>query len=207
MCLNGDYGEISRYCNFEAADMVICADGGTGPALALGLTPDLIVGDMDSIDAELLAKMQAQGVSTQVFSTEKDKTDTQLALEAAVSRGADQITILGGIGDRLDHTWSTIMSTVDWVYRGIKISFYNPNQSIYIVKGEGEVSLQGKPGEIVSLLALTVVFGVTTEGLKYPLSRAELQPYQPYTVSNELVGERATVAFTNGVLMVVHITD
>ncbi|MGE5380041.1 MAG: thiamine diphosphokinase [Methylocystaceae bacterium] len=204
LCLNGDYGEISKYRQIKAADLIIAADGGGNYMEALGLTPDLIIGDMDSVATDLIEIFATRGTEVRIFPPEKNYTDAQLALRAAVDRHADEITILGGIGDRLDHTWSTIMSTLPLAATGIKISFFHPHQSIYVMTRP--ISLVGSPGQIVSLLALTPVSGVTTHNLQYPLKAAELFPDKPYAVSNVMLKSEASIEITSGVLMVVHIT-
>lgn len=203
VCLNGDYGEISRY-DLELADMVICADGGTNYAQALGIIPDLIIGDMDSIAPTLLERLVEQGIEVQAFAPEKDDTDAQLAIQVAIARGADRITVLGGTGKRLDHTWSVIMSMVTIAAAGVLVKFYHPEYLIYLLTERLE--LQGNPGDIVSLLALTPVQGVSTYQLKYPLKQAQLLPERPFAISNQLLGKQALIELQSGVLMVVHIT-
>jgi thiamine pyrophosphokinase len=149
----------------------------------MGLTPDLLVGDMDSLAPEVLSGLQGMGVDTQVYPKEKDFTDMQLALMAARERGASRITVLGGIGDRLDHTMSSLMSCMDLVREGISIRFYRPDLEAYPTCTP--ITIEGGPGDVVSLLALDPeVHGVTLEGLKYPLTDALLKVGHPYAVSN-----------------------
>jgi len=204
VCLNGDYGEIKEYADRFSPDLVICADGGANSATQIGLVPDWVIGDMDSIDPQLLADLIENGVQVQTFIPEKDDTDAQLALHCAVEQGADQVTVLGGTGNRLDHTWSAIMSCLPLVSKGIRVTFYHPQQSIYLVTDRQ--ALTGEKGELVSLLALTPVTGVTTHDLKYPLKDAVLLPEHPYAISNVIIGSQAAVELKSGVLMVVHIT-
>lgn len=204
VCLNGDYGDINRYGESFSPDLVICADGGVNYVRRLGLKPDLIIGDMDSADPEIVAECRAQGTEIKAFTPEKDDTDAQLAFQQAVERGADQITILGGTGNRLDHTWSAIMSCLPLVKQGIKVKFYHPEHTLYLTTER--LILTRVAGEIVSLLALTPTTGVTTYNLKYPLVNAELLPERPYAVSNVIMGDEAAVDLKSGVLMVVHIT-
>jgi len=202
--LNGEYGDIELYRDLaQGADLVICADGGANKAHELGLDPDYLVGDMDSVRPEVIAVLKDKGAQIELYPAEKDLTDTQLALARAMSLGAQSITIAGGTGDRIDHTFSTIMSTVPLARRGLNIMFFHPKQRLFVT-GKG-LSIKGVPGDILSLIALEVTSGVNLKGLKYPLKDATLKPEHPFAVSNVFMGKEAEIDFKKGVLLVVHI--
>ncbi|MFN2322443.1 MAG: thiamine diphosphokinase, partial [Trueperaceae bacterium] len=88
-------------------DLVIAADGGLRHAAALGLVPDLLVGDLDSVDAAVLAAHP--GLESERHPTDKDALDLELALDAAAARGAGRITVVGGLSGRLDQTLATVL--------------------------------------------------------------------------------------------------
>lgn len=202
--LNGEYDDIELYRNLiKGADLVICADGGANKAYELGLKPHYLVGDMDSVNPGVIASLKGEGTKIELYPAEKDLTDTQLALAQAMSLGAQSITIAGGTGDRIDHTFSTIMSTVPLARRGIDIMFFHPKQRLFVT-GKG-LSIKGAPGDILSLIALEVTQGVNLKGLKYPLKNATLTPDHPFAVSNMFTEKEAQIDFKKGILLVVHI--
>ena len=96
---------VQRALSLWPGAYVIAADGGAISAVECGIQPHLIIGDMDSVDPELLENLQTQGAETQRYPVEKDETDLQLALLAAAERDARKILVLGALGGRLDHKW------------------------------------------------------------------------------------------------------
>ncbi|MCL5046484.1 MAG: thiamine diphosphokinase [Actinobacteria bacterium] len=107
---NGRIGDYERLRGLiRDDDWIICADGGAGHALKMGLSPDVLIGDFDSLDGDIVEEISRAGAEVLRVPTEKDQTDTQLALDLALSRGAREILVLGAIGDRLDHTMANIL--------------------------------------------------------------------------------------------------
>ena len=92
-----------------AKDIIICADGGANHIYKTGVKPDMIVGDLDSIDDETLLYYQEQNVLFHKFSSKKDLTDTELAINFALEEGANELVLFGSTGSRLDHTLGNIM--------------------------------------------------------------------------------------------------
>ena len=101
-----DYALIEKY--FEKADLIICADGGANHLRKLGKLPDILVGDFDSISEGDLDLLLAANVEIVRFPSEKDATDTQLAVQLAMDRGCDEVILLGAAGTRLDHTLANV---------------------------------------------------------------------------------------------------
>lgn len=199
---NGSYGELDWYRNQPAFDRIICVDGGGKWAVTLGIAPDWVVGDMDSIDPSDLRSLQESGVRTVQFEAEKDYTDTQLALRLAEKEGATSITLWGATGTRLDHTISNLFSAADLVKRGIRVRFDSPGESIDIIKETFVVD--GRPGETVSLLVLGAKAIVTLRGFKYPLHHTELLSEWQWAVSNIIMEDDPTVLLEAGMLAVIH---
>lgn len=153
----------------EAGDIIIAVDGGADALARIGLTPALLVGDLDSISPGALADLEARGVELLRLQTAKDETDTEAALRLAVERGATEITVFNALGGpRLDHlVGNLLLLTAPWL-AAARVTLVDGLHEIFLVKGQAVVT--GRPGDTVSLLPLAgVVQDVRTEGLLYPL--------------------------------------
>ena len=171
---------------------------------AVGVVPHLLVGDFDSVSDEARRDLAARGVETVILPTAKDETDTEVALRLAVDRGAESITVFGALGGpRLDHLLGVVaLLAADWL-RGVDVRLVDHLQEVYLA--DGDRSIEGEPGDLVSLLPLTFeVRDIHTEGLLYPLRGEALRQGQARGVSNELVGRRARVRHGAGHLLVTH---
>lgn len=204
ICAGGEYGEpVSYRGEIESGDIVVAVDGGANFLWHAGVRPDYLVGDMDSILPEVLVAMKAAGVETRIFPQEKDYTDTQLALALAVEKGARRIAILGWTGDRFDHALANLYSGAGLVQRGIEVIYLAAHYRVYLT--DGDLQLEGRPAQLVSLLALSEkVEGVTLQGFQYPLDDATLKYDNPFAVSNRILGTTAQVRVRQGVLAVFH---
>jgi len=201
----------------KEADMILAADSGAEYAVKLDIYPAAVLGDLDSISSktkDLLKKHGTQFVSmpTTLLShannrnfdnaSEKDQTDTELAVRYALEQGATKITILGGnAGDRFDHVMAnTLLATaID-----VPMQFVNGNQVSWIEKGPATVPLSGKKGDLLSLIPLSQeVTGITTSNLYYPLKRETLLFGLPRGVSNVMKGKNASVRLKKGIVLIV----
>lgn len=185
---------------------IVCIDGGTNYAYDAGVTPDLIIGDMDSINQEILRDYKRLGVSFKEYPRDKDKTDFHLALEELEKLGIVEIAIYGIVGTRLDHTLSALGVIRKFIredkLRFVKISLGQKSDG-YVFRRRLE--LYGKPGEVISLIPLTdEVKGVTTYNLKYPLNNANIYLEDSLTVSNEVERSPFYIEVEEGVILVVH---
>ncbi|WP_242848830.1 thiamine diphosphokinase [Syntrophomonas palmitatica] len=201
---NGEYGVMDAYKDLvKNVDLVICADGGANYAYYLGINPDYIIGDLDSITAEIREYYQLQGVKFKKYPRSKDFTDTQLALSLAEELGADDIVLVGTLGKRLDFTMSNIYAGLDMAHSGKKIKHYSPDCTIYLLTGS--LRLEGCKGDLVSVLALSdQVQGVCENGFVYPLQNAVIEKTNPYAVSNVISDDRAEINLSQGILLVFH---
>jgi thiamine pyrophosphokinase len=199
---NGEYGRLEWYTeNKEEFDRLLCVDGGAAWARKLGITPDLLAGDMDSISEDDLKYMEQQGVQISRYSSRKDHTDTQISLQLAEQLGADEITVWGGIGSRLDHTLSNLYSAAYFVLQGRAIRFDSPDLAIYLVKDV--LRLSGEIGNTVSVLALgDRAEGITLEGFQYPLTNVKVDGMWQIGVSNVIKSKPQVVRVTSGILAV-----
>ncbi|MBC7319127.1 thiamine diphosphokinase [bacterium] len=185
---------------------IICVDGGTNYAYELGIIPNMTIGDMDSVESSLLKYYKELDVPFKEYPRDKDKTDFHLALEELERFGIKEVLIFGIVGTRLDHTLSAL---------GVIRRFVRENRIRLIkislgIKSDGyifnrRVKIQGKPGEIISLIPMTdKVEGVTTHNLRYKLDKADIYLEDSLTVSNEIEKSPCSVEIEGGVMLVIH---
>jgi len=186
-------------------DLLIAADGGLRWFHALGLTPHVVVGDLDSItEADHRALSEAH-VRVEQFPTRKDETDLELALRLACAEGAEDILILGALGGRWDQTLANLLLLAHPVLRGVRTRLADGNQTIYLI--QNQENIEGQPGDTVSLIPLSGdAHGVTTHGLEYPLTEGSLPFGATLGISNVLLGTSATVEVREGLVMCVVIS-
>jgi thiamine pyrophosphokinase len=188
--------------------LVIAADSGLHAASRLGVMVDVVVGDMDSVDAEALAAAERQGTLIERHPAEKDATDLTLALAAARHRGATSITVISGIGhDRFDHVLAAVQLLGSPRWFDIRIDAFFGSAHLWILRGSDDLTVTGEPGDILSLIPLHGhAEGVFLEGFRYPLHDATLEPGTTWGVSNELATSTASVRLRAGILAVVQPT-
>lgn len=194
-----------------ARPLVIAADGGARRALELDVTPDLVVGDGDSIRAETRARLAELGIPVELASTDKDESDTELCLAAALARGAQVIRIVGALGgQRVEHSVANLLLLAHPMLDGLDAAIVAPPSWIRrtgTADGPGTIDIPGRPGDLVSLMAVdTLVEGVRTDGLRFPLRDEPLRPGPARGLSNELIGSPARVTTRRGRLLVIHTT-
>lgn len=184
------------------AELIVAADGGAAHALSHGWWPHLLVGDLDSASPGVRAEAEAHGAQVLQYSPQKDETDTELALRAAVERGAMEICLLGAAGNRLDHTLANVLLLAMPQWAGVQITLLAGRQRLSVIRGQGRIA--GQAGDLVSLLPLGGdATGIWTTGLEYPL-RGDTLPFGiPRGISNVLTQPTATVRLGSGLLLAV----
>jgi thiamine pyrophosphokinase len=198
--LSGGPGSL-HVADLPAGATVIAADGGAELARMLGLRVDLVVGDMDSISAETLAGIER----VERHAAEKDATDLELALVAALRFEPERVLVLGGGGGRLDHLFGGLLLLAAEAYAGVRVDAQFGAAAVHVIRGER--TLHGEPGELISLLAVHGrARGVVTDGLVYALRRETLEPGSSRGVSNVFAGPQARIALEGGVLLAVRPT-
>ena len=182
---------------------VVAADSGLHHARDLGLAVDLVVGDLDSADPSAVARATAEGARLERHPADKGATDLELALDAALRRGADPTIVLGGAGfDRIDHFMANALLVASSRYAPLHVRWHVKGAVVIPVHDRCEIP--GRPGDIVTLLAVGgPAEGVTTEGLRWALAGERLEPGSTRGVSNELTCERASVSISAGTLLVI----
>jgi thiamine pyrophosphokinase len=137
------------------------------------------------------------------YPPEKDETDLELAIEAALEQGAASIQIVAALGDRLDHTLGNIYLLTQPRLASLDVRLMDGEQEVFLIRNE--TTLSGQPGQIVSLIPLMgPVPGVTTGQLAYPLRHETLYPDKTRGISNVMTAETATVSIDDGILLCIH---
>jgi len=180
-------------------DRLIAADGGLRHLRALGLTPHLLVGDLDSVTPADAAAVAAAGAQVEQHPARKDETDLELALRRACADGAQDVLIFGALGGRWDQTLANLLLLAHPDYRTVRLRLLDGPQQIYLV--QGTTIIEGQPGDTVSLVPLSGdARGVTTTGLEYPLAEGTLPFGGTLGISNVLVASEATVTVGRGLV-------
>ena len=200
---NGQIHDGDFYRSLVApTDLIICADGGASNAIALGLQPQVVIGDLDSLDSNLQAQLEADGCQVLAHPARKDETDLELALYYALEHGVDEILILGALGGRIDQTLANVLLLALPGLRSIRAKILDGRQEVFLIRDEALV--EGQMGDILSLLPLTEqVTGIYTEGLEYPLKNGTLYLGPARGVSNTLTTPQARVRIGQGLLLAV----
>jgi thiamine pyrophosphokinase len=186
--------------------IVVAADGGALKAEAIGYPPEVVVGDVDSLDPGQVERLRRAGVAVIVHPAAKDESDTELAVAEALGRGATRLVVVGAFGGRrLEHTVANVLLLASERLRGRDICLADGASTLRVVHAGERLEVRGRLRDYVSLLPLTErVGGVTTSGLAYPLSDAVLEQGPARGLSNQLSSTSAAVSIESGRLAVVH---
>ena len=200
--LGGDApsGELLKSCA-DCADLTIAADRGLEAFAAAGVMPDILLGDMDSVRGDVLQRMQAVAEIDRLPCI-KDDTDGVHALDVAIARGAEHITLLGALGGRMDHALANLMLLVRAHRSGVKAQILS--ETMRIERVDGCTVISGARGDTASLLPLGEAKGVTLRGFFYPLDHHDLDSSYPLGISNVITQDEASVSVEQGDLLLFH---
>ena len=187
----------------ESAGLLVAADGGLKHALQMGIMPQVLIGDLDSVSQAEVKKVEAAGGQIFQFPEDKNETDLELALDLVLSRAYRQIVLIGASGGRTDQFLGNIYLLTDERFRQLDLRLIDDKEEIFVIRDK--VEIEGNPGETVSLIPLSAeVNGVTTKGLQYPLEGERLLRHKTRGISNVILADRCTVAIQDGLLLCVH---
>jgi thiamine pyrophosphokinase len=187
-------------------DIIIAADGGTQRILSLGLLPNVIIGDLDSIQPQLLRELKTKGVLILDYPARKDETDLELAL-LYVKRLGIKITIIhNALGARWDMTLANLLLPGYTEFQDMDIRIVDDLQEIILLRGEATRTLLGNPGDTISLIPVGgKAEGITSYGLEYHLENDSLDFGSPRGVSNVMLEDIVKIHLKTGQLVCVHI--
>ena len=184
-----------------ADDFIICADGGWDIALKHGLSPDVVIGDLDSVTTPIPSH-----INVIPFDPVKDFTDLQLAIDTALEAGITHLRIFGGIGGRLDHTIANMQLLEKYRHDFAHLSLEDgANYARMLPEGRENVStLEPRDGWYFSIFSLSKQCrGVTIKNAAYELEDYTLTRQFPLGVSNEFTKENAAISYDSGALLFV----
>jgi thiamine pyrophosphokinase len=202
--VNGEFEKSDLIMNnILQSNLLIAVDGGLDHIVNLGLSPQIIMGDLDSIDVIDQEFYENNGVDIIRFPERKDETDLELAMNYVMDLDFDQIFICGAGGGRADHFLGNLFLLSNPNYLNKEIKILTKNSEIFYCKKNQRI--QGNPGDLISLIPITEnVIGVETKGLEYPLEGEDLLRWKTRGISNLMVDRNATITFETGSLICVH---
>lgn len=180
-------------------DCVIAVDGGYAHLEQAGVSPDLVVGDFDSLG------YVPDHPHVEAHPTHKDASDIELAMGRAADEGFETLVVYGCLSGRLDHTYGVLQLLAKFARRGLRVFAVGDTFAVCALSSEGRGALcfDAVSAGTVSVFALTdEARGVDEIGLEYPLDKATLTNDEPIGVSNEFIGVPATVSVDEGTLLV-----
>lgn len=181
-------------------DYIICADSGYDSAVRMGIEPNIVIGDFDSVQADISDTKYIK------YPAKKSMTDGEIAVEYAIEHGFDDIVMIGFIGCRIDHTLTNISFLEKIFNAGKNGVIIDEHNEIYFLKDK--LSLSGKKGDIISVIPISdVVCGISNDKLEYPLDNENLYYNQSRGVSNVMLENVCTVTVKDGKALVIKSCD
>lgn len=206
IALNGivnDYNKTKEMIENQNYDYFIGADGGCNHLNAMGILPNYVIGDLDSINKDLIQHYEEQKVMFKKFPTHKDQTDSEICVYLAKTLNATQIDFIGALGGRMDHALANIGLMYYVLEMGIEPRILTSEEEIFIIHNDNKV-IKGKKGDTISILALKKdAKGVTLEKLEYPLNNAKVSYLSPLGISNVMLEDECKITVEEGYLLVI----
>jgi thiamine pyrophosphokinase len=201
---NGEFPEPARIiASITPDDFLMAVDGGLRYFTQFNLQPNLIIGDLDSADPQLVVQFKSQGVEVQQYPIEKDETDLEIALQAGLALEPERIWVIAALGNRLDQSLANIFLLTSPNFENRDIRLLDGTQEVFLVRKS--TIINGDSGDRLSLLPLNEpVTGIRTTGLNYPLDHETLYPDQSRGISNKLIADKATITIDQGLLLCIH---
>lgn len=196
-----------KYLKSNKYDIIIAVDKGLETIDYLKLEPQYILGDFDSVNTKILEKYKTQDIKIIKLNPEKDLTDTHSAIDLALKLKSTEITILGAIGTRIDHTMANIHILKQALDKNIKAKIVNEKNEIELI--DKEITIKKDDNyKYVSIIPLTTqVTGITIEGMKYIINDYTLSIGDSLGVSNEQIDKEAKISIKTGILVVIKSKD
>ena len=211
--INGDLPNLDAARQIiHPDDFIIAADGGTRHALALGLLPSVVIGDLDSLDSDNQRVLEENQVEIIEYPQDKDETDLELALAYAINMSYKQIRLIAALGGRLDQTLGNLSLLTDESFAKLDVRADDGIEEVFFARDQAQIhtlrsasSAGGRIGDVVSLIPWgNPVTGIHTEGLRWQLSDETLYPHKTRGISNELIADVAKIHIESGLMLVIH---
>ncbi len=188
------------------SNMIIGADKGCEVLYKYDIIPDYILGDFDSANEDIINLIEEKASKKIKYKREKDYTDTEIAYNLAVEKGADEIILLGATGTRYDHSLSNFGLMLRGLKKGIKVKVIDDNNYIFLT--DKPITLKGNKGDTISFQAYCdEVKNFNITGAKYNLTNFTLKLGDSITTSNEFLEDEIKISFDNGVVMILYTND
>lgn len=205
--VNGAIEDLQFYKKeLDGCDYLISADGASNALYRMRKVPDVIIGDMDSIEEDAKRFFVKQGVEFKKFPSKKDFTDTELSIDYAKDIGAVEIVLYAGVGSRIDHSLGNMNLLYYMLKKGIQGRLVNEKNEVYIT--DSKLVLSGSKGDLVSVIPVNGdAVGVTLTGLEYPLTDYTIEFGKTIGLSNVMVGDSCSVEVKEGCVFVIKARD
>ena len=200
--IGGDPPHPNVRLRLPADAFVIAADSGYTHAIAMGFVPNELVGDMDSITAVDLSDARDSNILISQFPTDKDLTDTEIAITSAIARQSTHITVVSGGGDRFDHVLGMVHSLASCAL-AVDTTLLIGTARVSYATYTKEFRINTQPGNTISLIPIGGAATGTTTGLQWELDHDTLQSFSSRGVSNIATGESVSISVTDGSLAVI----
>lgn len=197
---------IEKKIKSKDYSVIIGVDGGANHLYKMGMYPNFIIGDLDSIDENVKIEFEKNGASFKVYEKKKNETDTELAIWLAEELGATEIDLYGALGRRIDHELANIFLLNYMLSRGDIPTIIDEYQEIRVVEN-GEVTIEGKKGDLISIISLKGdAKGVSLVDLEYDLDSGILLYSVPRGISNVMTGDTCKIGVKEGNLLVIKVS-
>lgn len=196
-------GELRTTIQSPGGATVIAADSGYDHAVTAGIPVDVLIGDLDSISPAGRRHATTTGVTVTEHPVDKDSSDLELALRAAIDRGATRIDVYGGEGGTVGHLVAGALALTSGDLDGIDVRWHVESGTIHVARPTHPVAVSGSPGDVLTIVPVGDLSGVTTTGLRWQLDGDALDAGSTRGVSNRLEHRRATVRIDAGVALVI----
>lgn len=199
---------LNKLINSNSYDIIVAVDKGLEALYAINIIPQHIVGDFDSVNRNVIDFYSNKSTIIHKYNSEKDYTDTDIALKLSIELGSTNISIIGATGTRIDHILANIHILIQALNNNINCSILDENNKIYLINSSTQIEKSLAYGNYISLIPFTTnVTGVTLKGFKYPLENYTLEIGKSLGVSNEIVDNLAKIELDEGILIVIESKD
>lgn len=204
---SGDINNYKALKNLASThDFIICADGGIRHLIQIGIDPDIIIGDLDSIDKNSMDYIRDKKLDVIKYPVQKDETDTELAIIYLIDKGYEDITLVGVTGSRIDHTLSNIFLLKNLSHKNIKAKIIDDNNIIYFVDSDLKLKRDDKYYvSVIPIIKEGVV--VSLKGFLYPLVESRIQFGSSLGVSNRITSDYGEIIIHSGEAMIIVAKD